>query len=189
MKQSVYSRPCKPRRIFVKNRKKEAIAVPELVQPTAVSARTECHITPAAVALRMTMYLQPEGDILEPSAGTGQLVRALNDYKLLMGLDYNVTAIELNLELCEQSGAEQADFLTWQSPRLYDRVIMNPPFKQVRAHISKARSLLKPDGVLIALVPSTFKEGAVLETLSNETFALAKVNTKIIKIEGKAYDV
>lgn len=80
MKQSVYQRPAKPLYMTVKRRGDFAAidkaAVPEII---AVDRATECHVTPPAVAARMVSYLGPVGDYLtlEPSAGTGNLSRAL----------------------------------------------------------------------------------------------------------------
>jgi hypothetical protein len=68
----------------------------------------------------------------------------------------------------------------------FDRVIMNPPFSTVRQHMRAALSLMAPDraACLVALVPVTFDHpGAeTLETLPPDTFATAKVYTKIIRI-------
>ena len=71
----------------------------------------------------------------------------------------------------------------------FPRVIMNPPFSDVRKHISAARSLMGRHGhdcpaVIVALVPITYQadDAETLETLPADTFATARVNTKIIRI-------
>lgn len=77
---SIYTRPKKPLTIPVRARREpdplETIEAPEVI---AVDKFTECHVTPDDVARRMVEYLGPQGDYLtlEPSAGTGQLARAL----------------------------------------------------------------------------------------------------------------
>lgn len=67
----------------------------------------------------------------------------------------------------------------------YQNIIMNPPFKAVKKHMKAALSLLskKAGSSLVALVPITYEhdEAETIEILNNETFALAKVNTKIIR--------
>ena len=76
----IYSRPAKPLTIPVRARRDApALALDAVPEVIAVDRATECHITPDDVARRMVDYLGPVGDYLtlEPSAGTGQLARAL----------------------------------------------------------------------------------------------------------------
>jgi hypothetical protein len=163
-----------------------------------VDKATECHVTPDDVARRMVGYLGPVRDMLtlEPSAGTGQLVRAL----LASGHSrYELTMVERHIGLagglyqygpvinrCFLEYAEEA-----RGKVSFPRVIMNPPFSKVRQHIAAALSLMGNNGhdcapVLVALVPVTFDHprAETLETLPQDTFALAKVFTKIIRIKG-----
>ena len=77
---AIYNRPAKPLFTTVTRRRDPApLATLDLAAPIAVDKATECHVTPSDVAARMVRALGPCGDImtLEPSAGTGQLVRAL----------------------------------------------------------------------------------------------------------------
>jgi hypothetical protein len=74
----------------------------------------------------------------------------------------------------------------------FPRVIMNPPFSDVRKHVAAALSLMGRGGhaepaTLVALVPITFQhdDAETLETLPPDTFATAKVHTKIIRIERR----
>jgi hypothetical protein len=195
---SIYTRPNKPLAIPVRKRRDtqeiEPIKAPELV---AVDKATECHVTPADVARRMVDYLGPQGDYLtlEPSAGTGQLARALIDaghspQELTMIERHNTLASQLykigpTINRCFLEYAEEA------AGRVqFPRVIMNPPFKQVRQHIKAALSLMGSNGhtetpVLVALVPITFQhpDAETLEELPDDTFQTARVRTKIIRIE------
>lgn len=199
MKRSVYKRPNKPLVIPVTRRRDapalEAIDTPEIV---AVDKFTECHVTPDDVAARMVEYLGSQGDYmtLEPSAGTGQLVRAL----LASGHSpYEICAVERHAGLCTSSLYRVAPrawnrcFLEYAEEARgkveFPRVIMNPPFKTVRKHIAAALSLMGQDGhtvppVLVALVPITFEheDAEVLEELPVDTFSTARVYTKIIRI-------
>lgn len=196
MKPSVYTRPTKPLFVSVKRREDfKPLDKPKPVEIVAVDAATECHVTPDDVAARMVRYLGPVGDYLtlEPSAGTGQLVRAL----LASGhSDCELTMVERHIKLANQLRAlgpvinrcflEYADEARGKVE--FPRIIMNPPFSQVRKHIAAALSLLGKGGhdrvTLVALVPITFQnsEAEELETLPSDTFATAKVNTKIIRI-------
>lgn len=198
MKRSVYTRPNKPLSIPVKRRRDRGpLERQELAQPITVDKVTECHVTPDDVARRMVEYLGPQGDYLtlEPSAGTGQLARALlasghSSCELTMVERHNTLAAQLyaigpTINRCFLEYAEEV-----KGVAEFPRIIMNPPFKAVRKHISAALSLLGRGGhdcpaVLVALVPITFDhdEAETMETLPDTTFATAKVNTKIIRIQ------
>ena len=78
MKQSVYSRPNKPKRAYTDRLERVPERVPDLPSLVEVDTATECHVTPADVAARMVDYLGAvQGVVLEPSAGTGNLLNAL----------------------------------------------------------------------------------------------------------------
>lgn len=194
---AIYSRPNKPLTIPVRKRGEVAplaqIEAPEII---AVDRATECHVTPDDVAGRMVDYLGPQGDYLtlEPSAGTGQLARAL----LASGHSpRELTMIERHHQLAAMTRKigptihgcflDYADEVKGRAA--FPRIIMNPPFREVRKHIAAALSLLGRAGhaepaTLVALVPVTFEhpEAEHLETLPPETFSLARVHTKIIRV-------
>lgn len=195
---SIYTRPNKPLKIPVRKRRDaphlEQIDAPEIV---TVDKFTECHVTPDDVARRMVEYLGPQGDYLtlEPSAGTGQLVRAL----LASGHSSNeLTMIERHTKLAaglyQYGPVLNRCFLEYaeevQGRAYFPRIIINPPFKQVRKHIAAALSLLGRGGhqepaTLVALVPITFEhdDAEHLETLGADTFRTAKVHTKIVRFQ------
>jgi hypothetical protein len=195
---SIYTRPDKPLTIPVRKRGEVAplhlIQAPEIV---AVDRATECHVTPDGVARRMVDYLGPQGDYLtlEPSAGTGQLARALiasghSPQELTMIERHNTLAASLyaigpTINRCFLEYAEEV-----KGQAEFPRILMNPPFKAVKAHMRAALSLLGRGGhqqaaALVALVPVTFdhEDAEELERLPADTFATAKVHTKIIRIE------
>jgi phospholipid N-methyltransferase len=191
MDSSVYARPNKPK--YIGRARKGDIDKPtfnELYQPIVVDKSTECHVTPVDVAESMVDYLDYDGgSVLEPSAGTGSLIDAL----LRDGVPfYSISAVERHFNLHEALIDKYVDgrfifsddFLDF-SPETssYNRIIMNPPFRKVKQHINKALSLLSADGILVALVPITYNHPDMveLEILPNDTFASAKVNTKIIR--------
>ncbi|WP_310530751.1 methyltransferase type 11 [Novosphingobium sp.] len=178
--------PVKRREDFAPIEKTEA---PEIV---AVDRFTECHVTPADVAARMVEYLDVSpsqcGQVLEPSAGTGNLSRALSTAGFGPSQIVQVERhIRLSQGLHDFGSVANRCFLEYAAEMRgraeFDRIIMNPPFSDVRKHVAAARDLLAPGGVLVALVPVTFREGQeTLETLPPDTFANAKVYTKIIRI-------
>lgn len=100
--------------------------------------------------------------LLEPSAGLGRILRACeaqaeNLQTLAVEIDANCAG-----ELFKNHGdlkILQRDFLTVtpEETGLFDRVVMNPPFKMRRdiKHIQHALDFLAPGGILVALCLST----------------------------------
>jgi hypothetical protein len=195
-----FNRPDKP--LFLDRQRRERfgdLEKVELVEPVMVDRATECHVTPGDVAARMVDYLGPQGDwlTLEPSAGTGQLSRAL----LAAGHSrYELVQVERHIKLAAGlhgfGSVVNRCFLEWAGEVVgkveFPRVIMNPPFSDVRKHVAAALSLMGRGGhaepaTLVALVPITFQhdDAETLETLPPDTFATAKVHTKIIRIERR----
>lgn len=102
-------------------------------------------------------------NVLEPSAGRGNIARALTDAALVTCyelLSDNVQALqELTLDRCV---VHQADFLTVAPEPIYDRVVMNPPFAK-RAdvhHVQHALRFLAPGGHLVSVMSA----GALFRT-------------------------
>lgn len=198
MKKSVYSRPNKPMFIPVQRRNSGAIPeVREIQEPLMIDRASECHVTPADVAARMVDYLGRPGDFntLEPSAGTGALVSAL----LERGYSPNeICAVErhhklartvrrLGVAVFERCFLEYAERVRGRVE--FPRIIMNPPFSQVRRHMKAALSLLGRNGhhapaIVVALVPITFehKDAETIEVLSEDTFSTCRVRTKVVRI-------
>jgi predicted RNA methylase len=93
--------------------------------------------------------------VLEPSAGTDSLVRAIRE----ACPEADVTAVEINPQLAAGlSGLVQkcvcADFLAiGEDLGEFDRVVMNPPFERGADpdHIKHAFALLAPGGRLVAV--------------------------------------
>lgn len=160
-------------------------------KPVMVDGATECHVTPIGVAGRMFDYLCAPGNavVLEPSAGTGNLIAGMIDSV------EQVHAIERHVSLCDslrdrfpdavEMVLTQADFIEWsETAGKYSYILMNPPFKHIKKHMNAALSIL--DGRLIALVPITYQhpDAETLEELGPDTFPTAKVHTKIIEINS-----
>ena len=116
--------------------------------------------TPPEIATKMVELAEIEDGqrILEPSAGTGNLIRAMG-YAENYGKN-EVVAVEINyqlgqvLRLFEDLEVHQTDFLTCNGDYgTFDRVIMNPPFENGLdiKHINHALTFLRPGGRLVAL--------------------------------------
>lgn len=192
MKASAYQNPAGPRTLTVTKRGRREAPEQELPAVVAVSSRTECHVTPSKVADYMADCLEicASDSILEPHAGTGNLLQAVFDAGAIIE---QVLAVEINSQLLEATRQRfpelvsyQTDFLEWaKTARKFNKIIMNPPFSNYKQHIKAAVGLLEVGGVLVALVPASFNaEGfEVLDELNADTFAAAKVRTKIVKFE------
>lgn len=143
--------------------------------PRAVSA-FQLFQTPAAMAMELValLGLPPGARVLEPSAGLGRILDALQPYQCA-----EVVAVEVAPqcagELFRQDRAGvriiQRDFLACSPAELgtFDAVVMNPPF-HMRAdirHIQHARQFLKPGGKLAALCMDTRHRVEALQPLAD----------------------
>lgn len=133
--------------------------------------------------------------VLEPSAGSGNLIVAVAD------LAGPIVAVETNPTLAEQlrrrwnDGSVTvhcADFLTCNGDLgKFDRIIMNPPFTNAAdiRHIQHARTFLKPGGRLVAICANGPRQRAAFEKEAEEFIDLpadsfkasgTSVNTAIV---------
>ena len=133
--------------------------------------------TPPVLAVRMAKLagIEPEDRVLEPSAGTGNLLRAIVDAQPAA----RIHAVEINRALCDviPSGFLQdgetlcQDYLTCTVEQLgrFDKILMNPPFDHGAdvAHIKHALRFLKRDGVLVALCANGPRQQGELRPLAD----------------------
>lgn len=133
--------------------------------------------TPKALADRMVELagIQPGNVVLEPSAGTGALIRAIKSRHM----EAEVIAVEISRELSQAlellpAGVHCADFLqcNGELPAV-DRVVMNPPFAGQGSttdadHIRHAWGYLKPGGRLVALCANGPRQQANLKPWAEE---------------------
>jgi len=107
--------------------------------------------------------ISPNDHILEPSAGNGNIIKALRK----RGYKNFITAVELREEEKEnlnESGTSQvviSDFLQYGeciNMENYDVIIGNPPYSMAQEFIDKSLSLLNPGGRLIFLLRTNFLE-------------------------------
>ena len=144
--------------------------------------------TPPALAARMATFagIEYKDRVLEPSAGTGNLLRAIVDAEPTA----SVHAVEINRALCDALPASLLaagealcqDFLTCTTEQLghFNRIVMNPPFADGAdvKHIKHALHFLERDGRLVALCAAGPRQQAELrplattwEELPEDTFA------------------
>ena len=113
--------------------------------------------------------------ILEPSAGTGRLIDALD---AVPGVD--VVAVEISHTLADnlrrrsqtRTDVRCADFLALTPDDLgtFDRIVMNPPFERGSdiKHIEHARGFLKPGGRLVAVCANGPRQREKLQPIAAE---------------------
>lgn len=154
--------------------------------------------TPEPLARRMVELagIEPGHRVLEPSAGTGNILRAIGNQPDKVAVEINPRLVE-KLAVCGVSGLwiHQGDFLSMNGDLgTFDRVVMNPPFQNAEdiKHIRHALHMLKPGGVLVALCANGPRQREQLQPLASYwedlpagTFAEAGtgVNVALLTIE------
>lgn len=141
--------------------------------------------TPRALAVRMVDLagVQPGHRVLEPSAGTGELVAVIVSHGFL-GFECGgrLVTVEINSELAEGLREQRrrtlyangdnydvrcGDFLECNGDLgTFDRVLMNPPFDHGSdlRHILHALAFLKPGGRLVAICANGPRQQAELQS-------------------------
>jgi protein-L-isoaspartate O-methyltransferase len=132
--------------------------------------------TPPELAKRLVELadIQPGNRVLEPSAGTGNLLRAMPEH-------CESVAIEIDPKLSSRLRAfDEAyphlvsvwvgkDFLecTGEFLGMFDRIVMNPPFERGSdiKHIKHAMGFLRPGGKLVAICAAGPRQRDELSTL------------------------
>ncbi len=141
-----------------------------------VVAAPQLFPTPPEIAAEMVKEAAIETGhrILEPSAGTGNLLKALteNDSVPPIRPDGSVVAVEIQQSLIPfltpwADEVRCTDFLECEDLGQFDRVLMNPPFHNGEdiKHIKHALKLLKPGGRLVALCANGPRQHAELSSL------------------------
>lgn len=88
--------------------------------------------TPNAIVKQMIALRKNRGTVLEPSAGDGAFLSALQQTKTRN----KVTAIEIDSRMAQLSGARCMDFFDLPADKKFDTIIGNPPYVR-HADISK----------------------------------------------------
>jgi hypothetical protein len=95
-------------------------------------------------------------NVLEPSAGTGELVSWFSSRCSVPNID----AVEINRELwpqleeCKHCMIVHDDFMTFETHKEYAVIVMNPPVLDAPKHLMKALTLLAPVGICCCVIQS-----------------------------------
>ena len=164
--------------------------------------------TPATLAERMAQEagMKAGCSVLEPSAGTGSLLRAVAEQ--LAPATAQVVAVEINPSLVvainkafPDVSTICGDFLRCDPRDLgfFDVVLMNPPFvlAQDIEHIQHAKKFVRPGGRLVAICANGPRQQAALKPLAEASGGFYEplppgtfkesgtgVNTALLVIEG-----
>lgn len=151
--------------------------------------------TPTPLAERLVNWCEiHESDhCLEPSAGQGAIAKFMPKF---------TTCVEVSTMFCEilkkkGHNVVNGDFLEWsKGAELFSRICLNPPYDQGRAqaHLTAAANLLKKEGILTALVPSSIKnksplKGFVYEwkEVDQNEFPGVSIDISMVKMIRKEY--
>ena len=137
--------------------------------------------------------------ILEPSAGTGNIVEALKQkegsqtrYYTKVSFDIDCIEVDQNLQhvLKEKNfRVVYKDFLTYDTMKEYDLIVMNPPFSNGCKHLLKALEMQKRNaGAVVCLLNAeTLKNPCTNERLDLQR-KLTEYNAKVEFIQDAFQD-
>lgn len=100
------------------------------------------------------------GPILEPSAGTGNLVKAIDRvFSHRTDTKLDIDCVELSSScraILKKEGFRVVhdDFLTYKPHKRYKAIVMNPPFSDGIAHLKKAISIMQNGGAIRCILPA-----------------------------------
>ncbi len=117
--------------------------------------------TPASLISRMLAKIKKTPTkILEPSAGTGNIIDRIN--KSYYNNRFDISAIEIDEDLqatLKGKGIKviDSDFLTFGAPDKFDLIIANPPFDRGADHLLKAIDIMFRGEIIFLLNAETIK--------------------------------
>lgn len=135
---------------------------------------TQFYPTKSDLAEEMARMLDIENGmtVLEPSAGQGSLISAVNNMAKVEFTAVEIDPVNALIVEGQFSNVDlmKSDFLDMKEGQKFDRIIMNPPFSDGRAkrHVEKALTLLSSEGILVACLPASLKNHVFNEKLCHE---------------------
>lgn len=151
--------------------------------------------TPAALAERLVVAadIMPGDRVLEPSAGEGALIVAIQR------CTNEIAAVEVDpgraLACAGKTGVvpEVGDFLKFPPQAKFTRVVMNPPFAK-RAdihHVMHALKFLLPGGKLVAIMSGgiEFREDKLTREFRAQCRSIERLPDESFKSSGRIFQV
>lgn len=147
--------------------------------------------TPSDLADEIVNYARiNEGDsILEPSAGQGAIIKAIN--KVSKSIPDCYELMDVNVSILEKSELKfnllGPDFLN-HTNKQYNKIIANPPFtkNQDIDHLTKMYSVLKDGGTLVCITSESWVTGSQKKQVAFREW-LDSIDTEVIDIERGAF--
>ena len=125
--------------------------------------------TPADLVDRMVDLAEVDASdtVLEPSAGQGSIALRFDPSQITC---VEISALHVAVLAGRGLKAICADFLAWESPETFSRILMNPPFSKGRAvaHVERAAGMLSPGGRLVAILPATVRGQEIVPGMRHE---------------------
>ena len=110
---------------------------------TLVECQSSDIFTPDEISKKMSQELHPHGSLLEPSVGTGQLLRFLNLRQYNQIDVYDIKEKYLDGLKNPYVTKHHLDFLKTESTTKYQNIILNPPFIRIQDLSVEYRSFIK----------------------------------------------
>lgn len=109
-----------------------------------IRAESQLFVTPAPVCDRLVTLaeISNRDHILEPSAGTGAILRAIRDTApeaMCDAVEINSGLVRYLRENFNGVRVQCGDFMEWQPVQYYSRIIMNPPFSDRNLNPQKTK--------------------------------------------------
>lgn len=167
-----------------------------------VNANNQYYPTPQEIVGKMYAKINWKNvkTVLEPSAGNGNLIKNINNMNYFRskidgqryernnnGYDIDCCEIDTNLRYILEGKHYRVvhdDFLTYDTRKHYDLIIMNPPFANGASHLMKAIYLAENNGG--SQICCLLNKETILNPYSN---VRKDVIEKIIKYKGKVFDL
>jgi predicted RNA methylase len=152
--------------------------------------------TPASLAARVVELAEVSGmKVLEPSCGNGALVKEC----FAQGAN-SIFAIDINDEVgfdlalitnwCvdnkRQLVYQITDFLTYPPDKVFDRIVMNPPYDKNTwvKHLQYAWNFLESGGRLVAICPNNDQNKQFQKFISDKVYEIHPVEAGTFKESG-----
>ena len=147
--------------------------------------------TPEDLANRLVAYadLKSTDRVLEPSAGQGAIIKAINNDCNSVPDCYEL--MEVNRIILNKSGLTfnliGEDFLE-HTGKMYDKIIANPPFakNQDIDHLKKMYLYLRDGGRLVCITSNSWVNGSQKKQVEFREW-LEKVGAEVIDIEAGSF--
>lgn len=160
----------------------------------------EFYPTPQKIINKMLsgIKLSEINSILEPSAGKGDIVSVIKERYEAQRYQYSkqeidIDAIEINTNLRHILRGQgykviHDDFLTLQTYKRYDLIVMNPPFSSGDRHLLKALDMQKNGGKIVCLLNAETLRNPYTNIRKDIVRRLEDYNAEVEYIDGAFVD-